>query len=87
MADPECDAIFPHQFPAVLRVRTTDGRDLVEKVLFNRGGPQRPLSYAELGTKFRDNATRMTDSETAARIRSRRAARAAGRSRRAAGAR
>jgi 2-methylcitrate dehydratase PrpD len=68
VADPECDAIFPHQFPAVLRVRTTDGRDLVEKVLFNRGGPQRPLSYAELGTKFRDNATRMTDAETAARI-------------------
>ena len=68
VADPECDAIFPHQFPAVLRVRTTDGRDLVEKVLFNRGGPQRPLSYEELGTKFRDNATRMTDPETAAQL-------------------
>ena len=36
--------IFPHQFPAVLQVRTTDGREMVEEVLTNRGGPQRPLS-------------------------------------------
>ena len=67
-ADPECDAIFPHQFPAVLRVRTTDGRDLVEKVLSNRGGPQRPLSYDELSTKFRDNAGRVVDADSVSRI-------------------
>ena len=61
IADAECDAIFPHQFPAVLRLRTTDGRDLVEKVLVNRGGPERPLTYDELATKFRDNASRVLD--------------------------
>ena len=61
VADPECDAIFPHQFPAVLRVRTVDGRDLVTKVLTNRGGPDRPLSFEELAMKFRDNASRVLD--------------------------
>ncbi len=25
VADAECDAIFPHQFPAVVRARTDDG--------------------------------------------------------------
>ena len=52
-ADPRCDAIFPYQFPAVVRLRTRDGRELVEEVLSNRGGPQRPLSRAELARKFR----------------------------------
>jgi 2-methylcitrate dehydratase PrpD len=61
VADPECDAIFPHQFPAVLRVRTRDGSKLEEKVLVNRGGPDDPLSDAELETKFRDNARRRLD--------------------------
>lgn len=56
VADERCDEIFPCQFPAVLRVRTRDGRDLVAEVLANRGGPGRPLSYAELAAKFRDNA-------------------------------
>ncbi|GAB3037636.1 MmgE/PrpD family protein [Parafrigoribacterium mesophilum] len=68
-ADAECDEIFPQQFPAVLRVRTTDGRDLVERVLSNRGGPQRPLSFEELGTKFRDNASRVLDADSVDRVR------------------
>jgi 2-methylcitrate dehydratase PrpD len=58
VADDTCTQIFPHQFPAVVRVRTTDGRELVQEVLANRGGPQRPLSFDELATKFRDNASR-----------------------------
>lgn len=59
VAEPRCDAIFPNQFPAVLRVGTTDGRELAAAVLANRGGPQRPLSYEELAVKFRDNAARL----------------------------
>jgi 2-methylcitrate dehydratase PrpD len=58
VADPECDAIYPDQLPAVLTVDTVDGRRLVERVLANRGGPDRPLSGDELATKFRDNAGR-----------------------------
>jgi 2-methylcitrate dehydratase PrpD len=61
MADATCTEIFPRQFPATLRVRLTDGRDLAERVLTNRGGSSRPLSYAELATKFRDNAARMLE--------------------------
>ncbi|MEO6881469.1 MAG: MmgE/PrpD family protein, partial [Mycobacteriaceae bacterium] len=59
VADEECSAIFPRQFPAVLRVRTADGDELVEKVLTTRGGPERPLSLDELATKFADNAGRV----------------------------
>lgn len=53
--DEECDRIFPYQFPAIVTVRTADGRTWREEVLTNRGGPQRPLSDQELAAKFRDN--------------------------------
>ena len=49
--DERCDAIYPHQFPAVVTLRTTSGEVLVEEVLTNRGGPARPLSDDELGTQ------------------------------------
>jgi 2-methylcitrate dehydratase PrpD len=58
VADPECDAIFPDEFPAIVRVRTADGGRREVKVLHNRGGPNNPLSEAELDRKFRDNASR-----------------------------
>jgi 2-methylcitrate dehydratase PrpD len=57
-AEPECDRIFPNQFPAVLRVKTKGGEQLVEKVLANRGGPGNPLSVEELKIKFLGNARR-----------------------------
>ncbi len=69
VADSECDTIFPHQFPAVLRVRTVDGREIVKKVLTNRGGPDRPLSFDELAKKFSDNASRVLDDERVEAIR------------------
>jgi 2-methylcitrate dehydratase PrpD len=66
--DAECDAIFPHQFPAVLRVRTLRGEQLESRVMFNRGGPRRPLSDHELRTKFRDNVAVVLTPEQAAAI-------------------
>ena len=57
VADDECTAIFPYQFPAVVRARTTDGREWTAKVLVNRGGPDHPLTLDELRTKFRDNVS------------------------------
>lgn len=54
--DERLDEIFPAQFPAIVRVWTTDGREHVEEVLANRGGNQRPLSDDELALKFQDNA-------------------------------
>ncbi|MCC3266943.1 MmgE/PrpD family protein [Arthrobacter gengyunqii] len=58
VADEECTAIFPMQFPAVLTARLRDGRTVTEKVLTTRGGPQRPLGFEDLGRKFEDNARR-----------------------------
>ncbi|RSN70861.1 MmgE/PrpD family protein [Actinomadura sp. WAC 06369] len=66
--DPRCDEIFPHQFPAVLRVRTRGGAVLEERVDANRGGPGNPLSADELATKFRLNASRAVPAERAGRI-------------------
>jgi 2-methylcitrate dehydratase PrpD len=69
VADDSCTKIFPRQFPAVLRVRTRDGRELVEEVLANRGGPGRPLTFDELATKFADNATRLLPPPAVAALR------------------
>ncbi|CAM3259891.1 MmgE/PrpD family protein [Nocardioides dubius] len=66
--DAECNAIYPFQFPAVVTLRTTDGRELVEKVLTNRGGPARPLSDAELGRKFSDNVAGRLSADVAATV-------------------
>lgn len=66
--DARCDEIFPHQFPAVLRVRLRDGQVLEERVDANRGGAQNPLSAEELATKFQLNASRVVSAETAERI-------------------
>lgn len=68
VGSPECDAIFPNQFPAILTVTLSDGRSLTEKVLANRGGPDVPLSGAELMTKFMANAQRAIDHEAAVRL-------------------
>ena len=67
-ADPECDAIFPHQFPAILRVRTQGGEELEERVMANRGGPDNPLSEEEIKVKFRANASRTLAPEEAERL-------------------
>src|SRR5690606_13617547 len=69
VADEECDAIYPYQFPAILEVRTDGGETLVERVLVNRGGPDDPLSDDELATKFADNARRALPDDRVAAIR------------------
>jgi 2-methylcitrate dehydratase PrpD len=66
--DDRCTEIFPHQFPAVLTVRLTDGREVVEEVLTTRGGPERPLSFEELTAKFEANAARTLDTEQTAAL-------------------
>ncbi len=68
MPDAHCDEIFPHQFPAVLRIRTHTGAELEERVDANRGGPDKPLSADELATKFRLNATRHVPESRAEQI-------------------
>jgi 2-methylcitrate dehydratase PrpD len=64
----ECDAIFPNQFPAVLRVTMRGGQVHEKKVLANRGSPQNPLSVDELIVKFTDNASRVMATADARRL-------------------
>lgn len=45
-----------------------DGTTITEKVLVNRGGPDNPLSEAELGTKFTLNATENISPERASEL-------------------
>jgi 2-methylcitrate dehydratase PrpD len=68
VADPECTAIFPRQFPAVLTAELNDGRRITERALANRGGPGNPLSEKELTTKFQLNAERSVTPDIAARL-------------------
>lgn len=63
VADDRCTDIFPRQFPAVLTARLNNGSEVVEEVLTTRGGPERPLSFDELATKFRENAQRTLSPE------------------------
>ena len=55
VSNAECDAIYPYQLPAVLTAHLKGGSSITEKVLVNRGGPQNPLSDAELALKFESN--------------------------------
>jgi 2-methylcitrate dehydratase PrpD len=61
--DAICDEEFPNAFSAVVRVRTKDGAQLEKRVHSSRGGPERPLSAAEVETKFRLNAEQVLASD------------------------
>jgi hypothetical protein len=45
------------------------GEEIVETVWTNRGGPQRPLSFEDLATKFADNAGRVVSPDVVAGVR------------------
>ena len=68
VADRRCTEIFPMRFPAVLTVRDTEGRVWRHEVLTNRGGPDRPLSDAELIRKFGDNTAGWLPEDAAATV-------------------
>ncbi|WP_016905964.1 MmgE/PrpD family protein [Streptomyces xiaopingdaonensis] len=65
VADEECTAAFPHQFPAVLTAELDDGTTATERVMVNRGSPQDPLEAHELTTKFLANAQHAVAPEAA----------------------
>jgi len=66
VGDAECDAVYPQQFPATVRVRTHAGEERVASVMANLGGPLRPLTPEQLAHKFTDNAERvLTPTEAA----------------------
>lgn len=66
VVDEECSQTFPHQFPAVVRVETVSGDVLERRVPVNRGGPDRPLSSAELYAKLEQTAGQLAPTISAA---------------------
>lgn len=68
VADDECTARFPHQFPSIVHATTQDGKSFEARVLVNRGGPDRPLTEPELQRKFEDNAAPVLGSDRAATL-------------------
>ncbi|MDD0839878.1 MmgE/PrpD family protein [Curvibacter sp. HBC61] len=54
--DPDAD--FPRYYPGELVLELADGRELRHREPINRGAPGRPISNADIVTKFIDNATR-----------------------------
>lgn len=47
---------FPAAYPAAVVVETVDGARLSAEVEYHRGGPDNPMTVAEVRRKFRDNA-------------------------------
>ncbi len=68
VADPECDAIFPFEFPAIARITTSGGEQIEIKILHNRGGPANPLSDADHRQKFTLGAGRALAPERVAAL-------------------
>jgi 2-methylcitrate dehydratase PrpD len=66
VADADCDAVYPQQFPARVSVRTHAGEERVASVMANLGGPLRPLTPEQLAHKFTDNAQRVLTPTAAA---------------------
>ncbi|MDP6786165.1 MAG: MmgE/PrpD family protein [Rhodospirillales bacterium] len=56
-ADPAMSAAFPAQWPADIRVETTDGRAFERHVAHPKGEPEAPMSPAEIEAKFLSLAT------------------------------
>lgn len=50
--DPSLDGLYPDQWPAEVRVRTRDGRDLAASVPYALGEPENPVGRADLIAKF-----------------------------------
>ena len=51
-------ATYPKSFGAAVRIRLRDGRELFHREPHQRGGPDRPMTEAEIVAKFRQNAAR-----------------------------
>jgi 2-methylcitrate dehydratase PrpD len=52
--DPTID--YPRRFTGDVRIRLASGEELVEQQAHSRGGPEHPVTRAELEAKFRGNA-------------------------------
>ncbi len=52
VADPEIEAVFPKLQRVVVRIETTDGRQLTKSLDYPKGDPRNPLADTEVEEKF-----------------------------------
>ena len=50
---------FPEEWPAIVQVHLTNGKQFEKYVRFPKGDPENPLTWQELSTKFQSLATRV----------------------------
>src|ERR1700687_1303998 len=53
VADPEIEKVFPALQRVIVKITTTDGRQLSKQLDYPKGDPRNPLSDAEIEEKFR----------------------------------
>ena len=57
--DTRIEKNFPEEWPAIVRVHLTNGKELEKYVRFPKGDPENPLTWQELTIKFQSLATRV----------------------------
>jgi 2-methylcitrate dehydratase PrpD len=55
--DPSLDAEFPAKWPAAVKIRLRDGREVSVRVDHPKGDPENPLTFEEVGAKLHDVAS------------------------------
>jgi 2-methylcitrate dehydratase PrpD len=58
--DTRIEKNFPEEWPAIVRVHLTNGKQFEKHVRFPKGDPQNPLTWQELTTKFQSLAMRVS---------------------------
>jgi 2-methylcitrate dehydratase PrpD len=66
--DPELDPAFPKSWPARVKIKTTGGKHLENKVDFPRGDVNNPLSWEELVIRFQEHSKEVFDPPLQERI-------------------
>ena len=54
--NPEFDIAFPKSWPTRVKIRTTDGKEIENKVDFPKGDVENPLSWDELIARFKEHS-------------------------------
>lgn len=66
--DPEIEALYPEQWPAIVEIYCSDNRVYTERTNFPKGDPENPVTAEELSVKFRELAGIRLKPEEAERL-------------------
>ena len=59
--NPELDPFFPKSWPARVKIQTTDGKELENRVDYPKGDIENPLTWDELVARFKDHSKEVFD--------------------------